>query len=194
MNQHMRDYQESVAWACSLMASPLNFVVLDTETTGLYEDAQIVQLAIIDGLGETLLNTLVKPTISIPLEASRIHGINDEHVHGAPNMSYVYDQIAHLVGDRQIVIYNAAYDVRLMRQSLTALTPDFGRLFDRDWPKERTHCAMLWYAQYFGEWNSYHGNYRFQRLPGGDHSALGDALATLRLIRTMSSKFKEETA
>jgi hypothetical protein len=31
------------------------------------------------------------------------------------------------------------------------------------------------------------GGYRSQKLPGGDHSALGDALATLRLIEEMAA-------
>jgi hypothetical protein len=30
------------------------------------------------------------------------------------------------------------------------------------------------------------GGYRSQKLPGGNHSALGDALATLRLIEEMA--------
>lgn len=29
-------------------------------------------------------------------------------------------------------------------------------------------------------------NYRYQRLPGGDHSALGDARATLAVIKRMA--------
>jgi hypothetical protein len=31
------------------------------------------------------------------------------------------------------------------------------------------------------------GGYRSQKLPGGDHSAQGDALATLRLIEQMAA-------
>jgi hypothetical protein len=36
------------------------------------------------------------------------------------------------------------------------------------------------------------GGYRSQKLPGGDHSALGDALATLRLIEEMAARPGEE--
>jgi DNA polymerase-3 subunit epsilon len=54
------------------------------------------------------------------------------------------------------------------------------------------HCAMQWYAQYVGEWHDYWGNYRWQRLPGGDHSALGDARATLSLLKRMAAEVIHE--
>ncbi len=38
------------------------------------------------------------------------------------------------------------------------------------------------YTSYEGEPSKRGGGYRNQKLPGGDHNALGDALATLRLI------------
>ncbi len=44
---------------------------------------------------------------------------------------------------------------------------------------------MRRYAAYVGE-TSQRGGYRNQKLTGGDHSALGDALATLRLIEEMA--------
>jgi DNA polymerase-3 subunit epsilon len=47
-------------------------------------------------------------------------------------------------------------------------------------------CAMRRYAAYVGE-PSKRGGTRSQKLPGGNHSALGDALATLRLIEEMAA-------
>ncbi|MDP9457760.1 MAG: hypothetical protein M3Q60_18780 [Actinomycetota bacterium] len=44
---------------------------------------------------------------------------------------------------------------------------------------------MRRYASYVCE-PSKRGGYRNQKLPKGDHSALGDALATLRLIEEMA--------
>ncbi len=46
---------------------------------------------------------------------------------------------------------------------------------------------MRRYAAYVGE-PSKRGGYRSQKLPGGDHSALGDAFATLRLIEKMATE------
>ena len=44
---------------------------------------------------------------------------------------------------------------------------------------------MRRYAAYVGE-PSKRGGYRSQKLPGGDHTAIGDARATLRLIERMA--------
>jgi DNA polymerase-3 subunit epsilon len=47
-------------------------------------------------------------------------------------------------------------------------------------------CAMQKYAAYTGQLNTNGRGYRMQKLQGGDHSALGDCAATLRLIQHMA--------
>jgi DNA polymerase-3 subunit epsilon len=49
---------------------------------------------------------------------------------------------------------------------------------------------MLQYARFIGEWNSYYNSYKWQKLDGGDHTALGDCLATLEVIRVMAGAIK----
>ncbi len=44
-----------------------DFVILDTETTGLDERAEIVELSIIDKHGYTLFDSLIKPKGRTPL-------------------------------------------------------------------------------------------------------------------------------
>ena len=56
---------EVIQWAQSLFALP-TFCILDTETTGLDDNAEIVEIAIIDKEERTLINQLVKPTQRIP--------------------------------------------------------------------------------------------------------------------------------
>ena len=46
---------------------------------------------------------------------------------------------------------------------------------------------MRQYAKFFGEHSKRGRSYRNQKLTGGDHSALGDTLATLRLIEEMAA-------
>jgi DNA polymerase-3 subunit epsilon len=83
---------------------------------------------------------------------------------------------------RRIIVYNASYDRRVWDgevRSLGARGALAGEL-------PAWECAMRRYAAYVGE-PSKRGGYRNQKLTGGDHSALGDALATLRLIEEMAA-------
>jgi DNA polymerase III subunit epsilon len=82
----------------------------------------------------------------------------------------------------EVVVYNASYDRRVwdvVVRSRGARGALAGEL-------PAWECAMRRYAAYVGE-PSKRGGYRSQKLSGGDHSALGDALATLRLIKEMAT-------
>jgi DNA polymerase-3 subunit epsilon len=170
-------------WARDLLETKSSeWVILDTETTGLGGYDEVVQVSVIDGEGNILVeNLLIKPTISIPESASRIHGISDEAVKAAPRFSDVFSKIYDAVYGKFLVIYNADYDLRILNQSGKAL--DYPVVFgfsDYD-------CVMQKYSEWCGEWSDYHGSFRWQRLPGGDHSSLGDCRATLELIKRMAS-------
>ncbi|MEG4235921.1 hypothetical protein QUA40_28375 [Microcoleus sp. Pol11C3] len=60
-----RDWVRAVKGARKQLLGPDEGLILDTETTGL-DNAEIVEIAVINPLGEALLNTLVRPRISIP--------------------------------------------------------------------------------------------------------------------------------
>lgn len=42
------------------------------------------------------------------------------------------------------------------------------------------------YAEFCGEWSDYHNSYRWQPLYGGNHRALGDAIAALDLLKDIA--------
>jgi DNA polymerase-3 subunit epsilon len=176
-----KDRDEAIQWARGIISEGENILILDTETTGLDGCAEIVQIAIVDLNGSTVYESLVKPVCSIPEEATRIHGITDDMVANAPTFDMVHCRLMSLMHGKKVVIYNAEFDTRMIYQAgkLYGYLPD---LLVGSW-----ECAMEQYAVFFGEWNDYHGSYRWQRLPGGDHSAKGDCLATLQLVKKMAS-------
>ncbi len=183
-----RDREQVAQWARAMLENP-RALILDTETTGLDDSAEIVQIAVIDMAGAVQLDTLVRPTRPIPPAATRIHGITDAMVANAPTMAAIYDSLLLLLAGELVVIYNAAYDVRLLAQSIraAAATDPTLRGHARDMQGfAQWHCAMLRYSEWVGDWNEYYGNYRWQRLPGGDHSALGDCRATLAVLQRMA--------
>lgn len=167
---------------------------IDTETTGLGDDAEIVEICIIDRSGRILLNTLVKPTKPIPDEAIAIHGITNEMVAFAPAWTDICGAVEELFRRFGFVIYNADYDIRLIRQTydLSGGTSDAGPWMLAD----HAVCAMKLYAEYRGEPGKYHG-YKWHKLvdaaahegvviEGLAHRALADCRMTLGVIKALA--------
>lgn len=168
-----------------------DFVVLDSETTGL-KRGEIVQLAVVHANGDVLLNTLVKPVEPIPLEASRIHGIVNEMVAGAPGFGDILPLLTTLLTGTNVVVYNASYDRRMLHQSA-----EIAGLPKTDWKAlSPWWCAMEAFADIYGDWNPRRHSYRWQKLSKAcyfyniplenAHSALADTQATLNICKEMA--------
>jgi DNA polymerase III subunit epsilon len=192
------DRQNAAKWAYDLLQKR-NWCVLDTETTGLANDDQICQIAIVSNDGQPLLNELVRPTIAISAQASAIHGITNEQVATAPSFDQLLIPILKAINNRDVVIYNEEFDLRMIRQSLRPYGvqlafPTSDRRGCRIFLNGGSiHCAMQQFSAWVGEWNAYHGGYRWQRLPGGDHSAIGDCLATVLVVCNMAASYQPES-
>jgi len=88
-------------------------IFLDIETTGLYRTDRIIEIGIaeiINGNVEEVFHQYINPTIPIPTQATRIHGINDEMVKDKPLFSEVADSLAAQIKDAKLIIHNAPFD------------------------------------------------------------------------------------
>ncbi|MFT0212867.1 3'-5' exonuclease [Pseudomonas sp. F1_0610] len=167
----------------SLLKKPQNLAILDTETTGLDEDAQIIEISIIDGNGKVLMDQLVKPTTSIPAETSKIHGLYDKNVRNAPSFAEVAKQLEDIINGRVLIIWNSEYDLRLIKQSAQVhniecnLTPS------------AIYCAQTAYAKFNGKRLSL---VNAAAKHGIDHSnahrALADVQTTLEILKVMTNE------
>ena len=175
-------------------------LVLDTETTGLDDRAEIVELALIDTAGNPLLDTLIKPRSPIPESATDIHGITNTDVLHAPDWRDVQPLLLDLIAGRPVVIYNAVYDVRLIHQSARAACapwPPISANPTDDATITHAHCAMLLYAEWWGVYDDYRQSWRWQKLQTAAHRhglpapaahrALSDCVTTLALLHHIAT-------
>lgn len=204
--RHCGDKSDAIEWAREMLAKPDEIRILDTETTGLY-GAEIVEIAVIDGHGNVLLNRRVKPSPEGLTQmvtpggsgvcASDIHGITPELLANEPSFAAIYPELRTVLTGKELIIYNAGYDAPILRDEVKRIDPDYDQLSSDVGVLGyiECHCAMELYAAYYGEvrwergrgWNEWNWSYRWQKLSGGDHSALGDCQATLRLINGMAA-------
>ena len=175
------DRAAAVEWARGLLSSG-DFVVFDSETTGLSSPVDFVEVAVVDPAGETLLHSLLKPSCRIEPRARAVHGRTARSLSGAPRFSEIYPDLLEALYGRRVVVFNASYDRRVWDTAVRHLGAR-GALAGE---LPRWECAMRQFARFVGEPSKRGGGYRPQKLPGGDHTALGDALATLRLIEGMA--------
>jgi DNA polymerase-3 subunit epsilon len=174
------DRDDAIDVAKDILNNKSNYVIFDTETTGLGENDVIVQIGLLDLYGNVLMDTLIKPTKRkrISGEATAIHGITMKMLQNAPTFKEIYPRFGEIIRNKQVLIYNAEYDSRLYWQTSAQdeIEPDSYKYL----------CIMLLYSVFVGDWSDYHGNYKYQRLTGSDHTAIGDCKATLELLNKMA--------
>ncbi|EDT2962844.1 3'-5' exonuclease [Salmonella enterica subsp. enterica] len=152
-------------------------VYLDTETTGLntVSDA-LLEIAVVDDSGDTLLNTLIRPPEQVTAwpAAQRVHRITPEMVAGAPALAEIAPQIMAAVRDQDVIIYNAGFDAGFLGDLLAGA--------------RSVQCCMRAWAEHAGEWSDWHNDWRLHKLdaaaaavcftwPGEKHRAQADAQA-----------------
>ncbi len=94
------------------------FVALDLETTGLDPQAdEIIDIGAVrftERRMEAEFETLVQPRAHISGFITRLTGINDAMVRGAPRIDDVLDDLAAFVGDAVIVGHNIRFDLNFL--------------------------------------------------------------------------------
>lgn len=168
--------------------NPSRLIVLDLETTGLsnYRD-DVLQLSVIDGDGNILINSYVKPYYnSLWEEAQRINNISPDMVADAPELHELVPKLKGIFESCDTIIgYNTLFDLSFL-----------GFL---DFSERPIIDVMDDFAPIYGEWSDYHGDYKWQKLVtcaeyyGFDwnsikesaHNSLGDCYATLHCYNKM---------
>lgn len=178
-----RDHRDACKWAHDLMQRQ-DWCIIDTETSGLR--GIVLEFAAIGPDGSELFNSLIHPDGERIEEGARaVHGLSDEELARAPKLPEIWPQICAALAEKKLLIaYNAAFDQARIKQS--------ARRYNLPQLAQEWDCAMEWYSQYIGEWNSYQQSYKWQRLPGAGHRAIEDARAALAVIQEMATTWERE--
>lgn len=169
-----------------------NILIVDTETTGLEPSDEILEFAACDLTGNAMFESLIRPTKKKSWKtAQSIHGISASDVETAPTWVQVASAIEDLLRDRMVLIYNAQYDVRLIRQSAqaAAVMP----------PVLSAECVMLQFARWRGIRSWRHQSWKWHKLDvaakdvgvkrvGRAHRAMSDAQLTAAIVRAIGMK------
>ena len=161
-----------------------NSVILDTETTGISQTCQLIEICILDFQGNVLLDERVKPSVKVSKGARDVHGIKDRHLKNCRSWPEVYKDYVEITSGKNIIVYNVAYDRRIIKQTCQAYGLTMKR---RKW-----HCLMLAFSELVGR--KRYGEFRWHKLstaawvldvPPNDyaHSAIGDCKTTLAVAQ-----------
>jgi DNA polymerase-3 subunit epsilon len=102
-------------------------IVLDTETTGLSpEDGhRLLEIGAVEIIHQApsgrVFHHLINPERDIPDDAVRVHGHTAEILKDKPVFAAVVEDFLAFVGDAQLIIHNAEFDMRFLNAELARL-------------------------------------------------------------------------
>jgi len=193
-------YRERAVRQAKELVSKHNLVnIIDTESTGLQMDDEMVAAAIVSSKGRVLFNELMQPANPDKLlrlgkggmKASDVNGITPEKLSGKRLVEDCLMAINMYLAGRVLVAYNTSFDVGLLeRECMRYEHPLPNPLAVVDVAQIVSEFMGVWQPQ----WSSFK---RFKLSEAVDaldveveghepHTALGDALTTLEVLRTIS--------
>lgn len=160
------------------------FVVFDLETSGLDPDDRPVEIAAIrmDRHGAilgTFESLIYQPGLAMSSGASRVNGISDGMLRGAPEFESVWPELQALFSGAVAVAHNAPFDVAMLnREHSSAYVGEQIPVLDTLW-LARNALEAKWYSL----------DFLSQVLDledvGPDHLAMADVFMTAQLLLTI---------
>lgn len=166
------------------------FAITDLETTGgSTKSTKITEIAIYLTDGDKIIDeysSLINPEQTIPPFITRLTGINDEMVQGAPRFFEVAKEIIEFIGDAVFVAHNVGFDYNVLRSEYNNLGYDF----------RKEHLCTVRSTRYMIPG---HASYSLGKITNdldihleNRHRAAGDALATVKLFQLLYRKSSDD--
>ncbi|GCE18673.1 hypothetical protein [Dictyobacter kobayashii] len=106
-----------IQWAHAVR-SMTNLVFLEVDTTGLYEDAEIIRLMVMNIHGASLLDCLVTPSRPLSRSIENITGLTNAEIEaaGVPIVD-AFAQLRHVLHGAYVLSYNLDFDEGKLREA-----------------------------------------------------------------------------
>lgn len=158
----------------------MNYAIVDIETTGgSTKSSKITEIAIYKHDGAQIIDsfsTLVNPEMPIPEFISRLTGIHDKMVEGAPKFYEIAKQIIEFTEDCIFVAHNVGFDYGIIRHEFKLLGYDY----------RKAHLCTVRASRYVLPGHDSYSLGKLSRALGIEitdrHRATGDAEATAHLF------------
>lgn len=161
-----------------------NFVILDTETTGLTENDEVIELGIVDMNGMVLYEKRFCPDVPINPWAAKVNHLSIAMLRNCPKFSEAdWNEIRKIIGNRKILGHNIPFDARLIQQTFLRhtgkklVTDAFDEMYDskdiaKQWLKVEKYNL--------NDLTTYLGITREEQ-----HSAADDCMLTLEFLNRL---------
>ena len=112
-------------------------IVLDTETTGLEtsQGHRIIEIGCVELINRRLTgrhyHQYINPEREVDAGAQAVHGISNAMLEDKPVFARIADEFLQFVGDAELIIHNAAFDIGFINHELNLLRPGFGSITER---------------------------------------------------------------
>jgi DNA polymerase-3 subunit epsilon len=116
-------------------------IILDTETTGLYVDQghRIIEIGCVEMVNRKLTgnhyHTYINPERDSEAGALAVHNITAEFLLDKPIFSLVAEQLMEFIGNAELIIHNAPFDVGFINFELAALK--------KSWQPITHYCRVI---------------------------------------------------
>jgi len=207
-------------WARGVMAG--EFLIFNCQTTGLSDDAEILQISIIDQTGAVVLDTFVKPTRPIMEEefepeepeeemcdedrdgrrfyrarqrtAFGINGITNAMVADAPSFVELLEKLRGILAGKLILAYNTEFAKGQLEGACKAIgAAEIAATWE---------CVMEWFAEFYGDYH--HRRHYFRMVPlwtayydlklprMETHNFMARVQATLAIVRALAAPVEKK--
>ena len=101
-----------------------NFVVIDTETTGMTANDEVIELAVVDMDGTVLYDSTFCPITEVNPFASSVNHLTNECLCDSPEFTGEWSKIIAFIGNKKILAHNTKFDQRIIKQTLEKYNMD----------------------------------------------------------------------